>query len=144
MGLNDREDRSMRTADKLYNAKIAAAVSAPTAITDGYATNVAANKGPRYVNFRGTIRNAADTAEGTTKIVVTPYFYDPNAPGTLKWIPAAKIAIWLVSEIVADTAYVKGNHYQIVKPSGCTRVAWATDAAPAAGNVLHLAVELDT
>lgn len=143
MGINDRDSWKFTAADKLYDAAIAAQVSAPTFDdeTDGVEINSSGKRGPRYLNFSGLIRNAADDDEGTTAIWLWPFFYFAAED---RWFPASGIKFHLQSEVLADTNGVKGNCYQVVKPAGATRVAWATDANPAAGNKLHLVVERDT
>jgi hypothetical protein len=142
----DRENHLYTSADLLYNAKIAADVAAPTLATSGVACTDTGKKGVRYINFMGVIRNAADDAEGTTAIWLWPWFYFADAPGVAgaQWVQQTGIKFHLASEIAADTNGVKGNGYQITKPTGATRVAWSTDTAPDAANVLHLVVTRDT
>jgi len=140
----ERENYRFTDADKLYSAKIAADVAAPTVVTSGVECTASGLKGVRYINFQGSIRNAADNAEGTTAIWLWPWFYFADAPGTLKWFQQTGIKMHLASEIAADTSGVKGNGYQVTKPTGASRVAWTTDSAPDAANVLHLVVTRDT
>jgi hypothetical protein len=142
----DRENHRYTSADLLYSAKITADVAAPNAADSGVECTASGLKGVRYINFQCVIRNAADDAAGTTACWLWPWFYFPELPGLVaaRWVQQVGIKFHLASEIAADTNGVKGNGYQITKPAGATRVAWSTDSAPDAANVLHLIVTRDT
>jgi len=144
MSINDRDEWRFTSSDKLYDDEITEQASAPTLVTDGVATNSSGKKGPRYLNFSGTIRNAADDGEGAADVWLFPMFYFPAHPGEVKWVAAAGIKFHRQAQILADTTGLKGNVYQVVKPAGATRVAWATSASFAGDTTLQLVVERDT
>jgi hypothetical protein len=144
MGIKERDSWKFTSSDKLYDDELTEQADAPTLVTDGYEVNSSGKKGPRYLNFAGTIRNAADDGEGAADVWLFPFFYFPAHPGEVKWVAANGIKFHRQAQILADTYGVKGNVYQIVKPAGATRVAWATSASFGADTTLQLVVERDT
>jgi len=144
MSINDRDNWRFTSSDKLYDDEITSQPSAPTAVTDGVEINSSGKRGPRYLNFSATVRNAADDGEGAADVWLFPMFYFPAHSGEVKWVASAGIKFHRQAQILADTTGLKGNVYQVVKPAGATRVDWCTSNSFGGDTVLQLVVERDT